>query len=268
MLRLRVFLSLAVSLAVVFLVATTSQAGVFFEHVGDADPLAEGFTRGGNAGVNFANPASPGVPANWQLTQNVNYRDFTGATGDGALSDIDDVFSDPTGWTYTMTVKTNLATTPFVADIHLRDTSFSSAVGNRSFNLTMISASGGSPDLGLHYQDLNSTWVQIGTVDPTDGFHTYQIVLDPKGTPLADDNEALFYVDGNLEATVAITQLKSSGSITNYWGSGSIAASDSQWSHVRLETGQHPVAPVPEPSTMMLFGTALIGLLGCRRRQT
>jgi len=234
-------------------VATTSQAAVFLEHIGDLDPkLDEGFTHGANSGNNIANPASDGAPANWQITSNVNYFDDPGVSGDMTLSDIDDVFSDPTGWTYTMTVKTNFAETPFHAAMHLSDTSSSSGAGNRRFDLTMISASVKNvPGIGegLFYLAPGGpagAWVQLGTVDPTDGFHTYQIVLNPNGAGPAD-NEVLYYVDGLLEATVPITGLKSSESPTNYWGQASGAASagasDSQWALVRLETGQNPIAP-------------------------
>jgi hypothetical protein len=239
---------IALLTAICLFVATTASAAIVAEYSGsaaDPNPTTQGFT--GTVGS-----ADAGPPANWRIVT-------TGTSGiynfQSDPTGLDDALNNSaTGWTYTQTSKLiSGATGPSQAMMRIKDD------GNRT-EIHMLS--GGMK--GLWYYDNNTNLTQIGTVDPTDGFHTYQIEMNPIGGVGAATNEFTFYVDGTPEATVARSAMQAAGGPAQYFfGAGTGGTADQQYSFVRLETGQ----TVPEPTAIVLLGLGGLLLAVARRRR-
>jgi len=238
---------IALLTAICLFVATTASAAIVAEYSGsaaDPNPTTQGWidTSGG--------AADAGPPANWRIV----------TTGGSGIVKIDGgtaiaAANDPSGWTYTQTSKLTVADGMSRAMWRLKDLTNRWEIHMRS---------DGSDD-GLYYYDNTSTAIQIGTVDPTDGFHTYQVELDPVGGVGNSANVVSFYVDGTLEHTTTRAGMQGSGSAAGqfFFGAGTGAASDQQYSFVRFETGQ----TVPEPTAIVLLGMGGLLLAVARRRR-
>ena len=240
---------IALLTAICLFLTSSAQAVYVLEHNGSTDPTTEGFTLGGTP---TSAGADAGPPANWRIQT-------TGANGyynfQSDPTGLDDALNNSaTGWTYTQT--SNLVSGALggsQAMVRLKDDT------NR-VELHMM----GGGDLGVYYYDNHAQLQQIGTVDPSDGFHKYQIEMDPIGGNGDAANEFKFYVDGTLEATVPRSDIQGSGGTAQaFFGSGTTGTADQRWSLVRLETGQ----TVPEPSALMLLGLGGLLLAVARRRR-
>lgn len=228
---------------------------VLIEHVGANNPAMEQWNvESGPGGF-----GDPGPPANWRIVDN--------SEGFYRVINFDDEISDPIGWTASMTAKLNAGSEKNDAVMIVQD-----GVGNNVFHLQMVDGSGGDPK-GAYYLNQTGEMVRIGGVDPTDGFHTYQIVLDAKGNTNAADDTATWYVDGVAAVgPLSRSDIQMPTDRTEIlFGRVRVAAgaSDSQHSWWRFETGQNVInIGVPEPGTAGLLVVALgIGAVVRRRRE-
>ena len=106
--------------------------------------------------------------------------------------------------------------------------------------------------------------MQIGTLNPCSGMHTYEIVFRANGAGAADDTVA-YRVDSVDQFTVPTSNIAStSGPAIAYFGSatGASGYSDSQYALVLLET----VTTIPQPSSFALIGLGAL-LLRLRRHR-
>ncbi len=233
--------------AVALLGATTASAAVVASHVGSADPVTEGWSLC-TAGTCVAGAADAGPPANWRITGHTTYT-FNDTTAVG------NALTDPTGWHVRLTSKLTRGAEGSVAMLRARD------AGNR-FEMHLLDGTG-SLAAGLYYLDNSGgTYQKVGTVDPTDGFHTYVMELNPVGGVGAASNEINFYVDGALVDTITRSNFQGAGGAPFFFfGRGTLATIDVQHALVSLASG-----PIPEPSALAVLGVGLVGLIGRRRR--
>ena len=258
-------------------VVETGPTEVFIEHIGSADPISEGWSDGN---TNPGGSVGPGTPANWQMVDNANsgfYR-VTGNTHpdpDGLPA----AFNDPAGWTATVTAKLNAADRGNESAIYVAD-------GHNSFGIQLFDGGDyGSEGAGAYYSQADlplANYLQLGTVDPRSGFHTYQIVLDAAGNTDHTDDMISLYVDGVREvgpiSRNAFTPTAEwefiIGRIGGADGSGLSpeTGSDTQYSLWRLETGQNVLSTlsstVPEPASAVMLTAMLFALTLVRRRDS
>ena len=108
---------------------------------------------------------------------------------------------------------------------------------NRVASAVRFNASGAGP--GCWSGSAGGNCAQVGTVDPSDDFHTYQLIMDPVGNTNPTDDVLTIWVDGVKEQTWDRSQLNPIGNTLTHFGRGTAGsvASDQQWAFVRLETG-------------------------------
>ena len=213
------------------------EPAAIFEHVGDADPVTEGYTDGLSG--SSAALADAGPPANWRM---LSPSGSAGTYGFASTPEFEATLIDPIGWTFSMTVKLNEGDSVYESSIRIRDAS------NR-LEMHLIDGSGGLP-AGVYYTNPAGT-IDVGSlissIDPTSGFHTYQMIKNPNGAGTVDD-EISFYVNGGH----ALTLLQSSmygagGAAQHFFGTATGAGGDTvdqQYSLVRFETGMNVVSNV------------------------
>jgi hypothetical protein len=237
MLRRPVYIVLATTGLLTFGLA--AQAAVVFEHVGANDPENEGWTRKGTPG--FAD--ATGKP-NWrqQYESGSNIYRIVGTLNNDGSTPIEIAYEDPSGWTATADIQ-------LLAGAEDGDAIFVAQDGSNHFHIRLYDGQGTTPAGAYAWWQSAIEQVQIGTVDPTDGFHTYQIVLDPGAdtsntsiTGRADDI-IRYYVDGVEDLTLLRTALTITGGRAEiYVGRthGDPDPTDLLNALTRLETGQNP----------------------------
>jgi len=246
-------------------------------HEGDNDPVDEGWALG-NSTAGYADYT--GKP-NWRHTygSGSNYYRQIGSWPASGNSAIERLYEDPTGWTATFDIH-------LLEAAHLHEASFVAQDATNHFWITLFDG------LGIHPKGAYASWgkaagpgindgvfadtaVQIGNVDPTDGFHTYQIVLDP-GTDtgfLTDESQGLvgrqddiisYYIDGVKELEVPRSDLNYTGDRAemvvgrfggaNNPGGNAAASTDFLNALTRLQPGMHPIDPITPPAGGDLVG--------------
>jgi hypothetical protein len=268
---LRRYIGFVLAVVALQLFASASQADLL--HEGDNDPQTEGWSRNGTVGV----ADNTGKP-NWRHTygSGSNYYRQIGswekingdwqATGNSA---IEQLYEDPTGWTATYEIH-------LLEAAHLNEAVFVTQDATNHFHIQLYDGLGVHPKGAYAYWQKGKgegdsegifadTAVQLGNVDPTDGFHTYQIVLDP-GTDTGilgrNDDIISYYIDGVKELEMPRSELKVTGDraemITGRFGGannpGSDAAASTDFLNAltRLQPGMHPIDPIgPPPGSLV-----------------
>lgn len=218
----------------------TAFSAVIFEHTGDNDPQTEGWTKDGTSG--FAD--ATGKP-NWRLKygKGSNFYRIIGTLPPNGTSVIEQAYSDPNGWTATAEIH-------LLAAAEINEATFVAQDAINHFHVRFYDGTGGQPVGAYAYWQSAIPEVQIGTVDPTDGFHTYQIVLDAKNDSNFRNDEIFYYIDGVQEYSVLRSDLPATPDraeiIVGRFGvaGGNTDMLSSIW---RLETGQHPIDPIDPP---------------------
>ena len=263
------------------LTALEFTAGAFVaEHAAHNNPVTEGPINWTKQGSFIGSANSAGKP-NWKMTMPVDSNFYrivgTGNTHtDCPIPDtaIEQAFNDANGWTAAWEVQL------VAGDVH--HDAFMQIQDDQMLRISLYDGTNTSDGEALGaYLSFNNdigTNIKLGSVDPTDGFHTYQIVLDAGGTPVctnsADDTYRIF-VDGILQQTVVRSANPSVGDRTEFIVGRFGLASDTTpletrnavW---RLESGQNLVTSliVPEPTTVgFVIMTLCFGSLVRIRRQ-
>lgn len=249
-------------------------------HEGDNDPVDEGWALGNSTAGYADNTGKP----NWRHTygSGSNFYRQIGSWASGqciGTSPVEQLYEDPTGWTATYEIH-------LLEAAHLNEAAFVTQDCNNHFYINLFDG------LGIHPKGAYASWgkaagegindgvfadtaVQIGNVDPTDGFHTYQIVVDP-GTDtgfLTDESQGLvgrqddiisYYIDGVKELEVPRSDLNSTGDRAemivgrfggaNNPGGNAAASTDFLNALTRLQPGMHPIDPITPPAGGDLVG--------------
>ena len=232
---------------------TIVQAGVIGEHIGSNNPLTEGLTAAGD----FSGSPDAGPPASWHFLGGVTSSGWGEYYIDITSADL----ADPTGWTFTYETKLVSGIAPMYAYAGVWD-----GTNRIMFSFLDGAYPEGAWPAGAYYASGSTSWAKVGDVDPTDGFHTYQIVFDPNDAGTADDT-VTFYVDGVDETGALLrSQLNGDGGGPYcLFGQGTGGNTSEQYiSWARLETGQHPV---PEPSTVVVLLIGTLCAVGIYRTQ-
>ena len=257
----------SLALTGILLVATTTASATIvanFTADGANDPIAQGWSTFApvDAGAHVA--ASGGDPVAWEHQEN-------GSTGGyrilGSHANFQSVTDGAEGWTATIQAK--------LFNSVRRNAAFLLEDNYSKFELSFWDGSDfGDGNPGAFYHDTSSAyWAGIrlgaagGTLDATDGFHTYQISLDAGGTDAATsttDDQISIYVDGTLQVgPLPRSAFPTAGQrelgIGRFEAAGGL--SKIQYANFGLESGA-----IPEPSTLLLLVLGLVGVLGwCRR---
>ena len=271
---------------VALVMANTASAVIVEDFVanGATDPVAQGFLQFApiTTGTHIA-ASGNGDPEAFQQTD-------VDSSGGYRLNDSG---GDPTGyvaavegdegWTATIQAKL-IACGRVCGQFRLQDGSGATATGGNAFEIQFWDGTDfGWPNPGVFYKSdtsnyydgvrIGAAWGEPGAIDPTDGFHTYQISMDAGGTAASVDNtddRISIYVDGVLQVGPLPRSNFASGGeyeflIGRTGGANPPMTSTIQYANFSLETG-HIGAIIPEPSTLMLLASGLLGLVGSRRR--
>ena len=249
---------------VVLTISTNSlQAAVVVEHVGDTNPASEGF---GSSGGTPGGPDATGKP-NWRMGKG-DLSQYWRLVGDNPAqggaprgggfspsSSLSQAFNDANGWTATWEAQLIAGARHNEAFMMIQDFDF--------FRVSLYDGNELLPEHGEQEAGAYFGWdnppvnqnVKLGDVDPTDGFHTYQIINDANGTACnvnCNDDTISVWVDGVMEFEIARNTMSGVGDRSEFiFGrfpepGNDFVDSDFLWALGRLETGQHPVGQAPE----------------------
>jgi hypothetical protein len=218
------------------LISATAHAAVVIEHLGDADPAAVGFDF--NTFLGGTGAQGPGFDTEpyWFIQR--------GPEAAGRfIADLSiipgglEALADPTGWTATARMK-------LVAGGDFTFQSwFSVDDSSDLWSMHLIDGTGDQAAGVYGVQNTSSgLGFQLSTVNPTLDYHTYQIVYDPA------DDDVTYYVDGINVGNQTRATAPFQGVLRLEFGDSERGpATDSRWSLVRFETGQHPIDAINIP---------------------
>lgn len=218
---------------------------VILEHSGKRHPiLDEGWTEAA-AGGYAGGPGNEGLDY-WVIHANDRSRlAYRANEAGGQVTPAD--FSDPAGWTLTATLRTIRAPDAFTALVYVMD-------GKDLWGLHIV-ARDAAGERGVYRTPVGLTQFQpedlLYDLDPSDGYHTYQILYDPAGD--GGDGSVSYYVDGTLIGTDIRANVYDLSVYQVQWGDdstggelfGTYGPSESRYAFVRFEIGQHVHAGPP-----------------------
>jgi hypothetical protein len=145
--------------------------------------------------------------------------------------------SDASGWTLTYRAKLGRA-------LNAQFNSYFAVVDDTGHGHVIDLVGGsGEPNPHVGYDKASDTFPAFSTLaslDPTLAYHTYQMIFNPAG-----GGSTGYYIDGVLYGTLALAGLPSgiAGGPRLEWGrgQGTGGISETEWSLVSFEFGQHPV---------------------------
>lgn len=241
-----------VALSAIAICAACANAALIAQHIGGANPTTEGWTFNDYTGLGGVFTSGSDSEAHWRVAPNAN------STGRYLFPLSQGQVTDPTGWTLTVRAKLNAADRVNQAYFGVDDGP-SPATGSL-WSLHLVNQPGNSGVYQLIHSDTQGP--SVSAVDPSLGYHTYNISYDPDGD---NGNGAVtYYMDGAVvgSQTRATAQIQSVRRIEwgDTWNAG--GASDSQFSLVQFETGRimPPAQPLPvdvaagEPFDRRIFG--------------
>lgn len=234
------------SLALILGLGASAQAVVVLNHTGTNDPDTEGWSgfNTGLAGNVVAGDTDE--EAHWGVFRAAS-NGATGYSGNVAAAS----FTDPSGWTATWRVKA-------IETADLLGVALAVADGQDNWMFVLADGDEGLAN-GIHqFQDGSGT-AQISSIDPTDGYHWYQMLYNP-GT---DDVSA--YIDGSFVTTLTRASAPNLALERIQFGGlqSGIGEADAHYAFAQLETG-HRI--VPEPASFALIGIGGLMLLKRRRK--
>ncbi|MBP7933541.1 MAG: hypothetical protein KA354_02730 [Phycisphaerae bacterium] len=202
------------------------QDDLVVRHVGQNNPIDEGWSLGTNAAVYDVGKGTEGED-HWYM-QVVAGRFLNYAR---ALSAVD--LQSPLGWTATWRAQVVESGDIWQAHMMVED-------GSDIWVIHAVDGTGTLP-AGAYIMRSDFSPVRVGDLDPRDGFHSYQIVYDPtSGT-------ASYYLDGKVVAWQSRDDAPNAtaGSRRIVVGDNSSGgpASNSRWSFGELTLGRSPAAP-------------------------
>lgn len=239
----KLFLFLVVASLLVY--CSLAQASTIGAHSGATDPESEGWVFEPGGGTTTVQGVTDELQA-WQIQCSA------GAQGRYLYGSDAATLGDSSGWTLTGVVKVN-STSGNIDDCQI------GVLDSTSWWALHLTESGiHTWNSGFGYSNT------ISTIDPTDGYHVYQIIYDP-----STDKVGL-YVDGALSGTQGRSNVPSGYGIYRgqFGDNNGLGATDAQWGAVLFETGQTvyssvgdvPGVVVPEPSTLAMFAAGLFAL--------
>ncbi len=209
----------------------TIRDGVIAVHEGATDPATEGWERNDFTGVGGTVGPGTATEPHWWTRGNA------GGAQRYLYTLTPEVTMDPSGWTYTVRARVSSALSVFEAAF---------GVIERGDWWSLHLVAGETPEsIGAFLIDTGANQgPRLSPVDPRSGYHTYQIVYDPLAN--SGTGGVTYYLDGEVIGTRARGQGYHVPGMTRL-DFGDIdrgsAPSDSQWSLVKFETGQHPIRP-------------------------
>jgi len=255
--------------------ANTASAVVVEDFVanGAQGPLSQGWASAGGVDASAHIAASGGDPIAWQQSD-------TNSSGGYRINDANHpsyktVMDGADGWTATIETKL-LSCGRRCAAFRLQ-----TGASRSKFELNFWDGTDfGDGDPGAFYtavgdnywagQRLGAAFGTSGDIDPTDGFHKYQISMDAKGTDYdtnsTDDEISIFVDDVLVVGPLPRTAFPTGGEYEFLIGRGEAGTYTHtiQYANFAVESGS---IVIPEPSALVLLTLGLLGLLGYRRRR-
>ena len=247
---------IAIAIILLFNVSHLQAYIVVFEHLGNTNPVSEGWNLNINSGGNISvGPISESGINAWKVYDTSAALSTTG--GYWRTPSQAQLTQAALGWELKVTVRTFDPSTGYYphtiyADFYDKNKDWQMYFWQDSANRQFVKLV-----TGLDITDPNNPKVLGPIFEVTNNpsaYHTYSLRFNP------GDNKADLFVDGALAISDYAGRTSSSPDAIVSWGAGaSNATGKGHYSLVQFQV-------VPIPGAVWLLGSGLIGLLGLRRK--